>query len=153
MFKNVGRELKNWAKFLVIIFTIPWGIVALSFLFMGIAEEEWALVLLAVLLGPIIVVIGYFFARLTGIMLYAFGELVENTKIMKDALTVNTPANMVNSTNHAMQSGYRMSEKSSRVEEDEDDEDDDGNIMDKSIDDVMNEIRRRRKKSTGKYSR
>ena len=90
MFKNVGRELKNWAKFLVIVFTIPWGIVALSFLFMGIAEEEWALVLLAVLLGPIIVVIGYFFARLTGIMLYAFGELVENTKIMKDALTVNS---------------------------------------------------------------
>ena len=75
MYNNVGRELKNWAKLVVILLEIPSGIAgALLFYLIGIEGEE---IILGLLVGALVAVLGYYIARLVGIAIYAFGELVE----------------------------------------------------------------------------
>ena len=74
MFKNVGNELKMWAKVIVILSTLPW--VGLGvFLWTTLANNDagfWGFLVFACLS-----VVGYFIARFTGILTYAYGELVE----------------------------------------------------------------------------
>lgn len=84
MYDNVGRELKKWAEFIVHVQTIPSACLG-GFLFVSIAVESEKL-LLGLLVGALVTTIGYLLARLSAIMLYAFGELVEtNASTAKSA--------------------------------------------------------------------
>ena len=89
MFKNVGRELKNWAKAIVIFLTIPWVLAALIVIGMAIGDGDAVFIIITLFACPLLALLGYWLSRLAGIMLYAFGELVENTQIMKNALTMD----------------------------------------------------------------
>ncbi|MBO5129250.1 MAG: hypothetical protein J6B95_02755 [Oscillospiraceae bacterium] len=83
MFKNVGKELKNWARIIVILMTVPSVLVSIL-LIVIFAEQD--LTFLGIVFGVIVIALGYFFARLSAIMLYAYGELVDRTESIDDRL-------------------------------------------------------------------
>ena len=87
MFKRVGKEIRTWAKVLVILEMIPIvlaGIAcALYFIMDGYGDE---FVVIGILCGILIIVVGYFLARLSAIMLYSWGELVERTVCIDERL-------------------------------------------------------------------
>ena len=87
MFKRVGKEIRTWAKVLVILEMIPIvlaGIAcALYFIMDGYGDE---FVVIGILCGILIIVVGYFLARLSAIILYSWGELVERTVCIDERL-------------------------------------------------------------------
>ena len=80
MYKNVGSELKVWAKAIAIIAMVPFFMAAVGFLTSG---GEFLNLLIAV----VVAFFGYVIGRLSGILLYAFGELVENSTSIKEKLS------------------------------------------------------------------
>ena len=74
MFKNVGNELKVWAKIIVILLTVPSVLFGLFLIKAGI--DAWYDGLWLYIAGIVVAVAGYFLARLAGIFTYAFGELI-----------------------------------------------------------------------------
>jgi hypothetical protein len=87
MFKRVGKEIRTWAKVLVILEMIPIvlaGILcALYFIEEGPGEE---FIVIGILCGILIIVLGYFLARLSAIILYSWGELVERVVCIDERL-------------------------------------------------------------------
>ena len=78
MYKNVGGELKFWAKTLVVISAIPAMLLGIIIFFYGMSVGEGVGALLCIA-GVVVGVVGFIFARFLGILLYSFGELVERT--------------------------------------------------------------------------
>ena len=79
MFQNVGKEIKGWAKFIVVLITV-------MFVLTGcIVVIDYGLPVM-LLVGGILGVLGYFIGRLTAILLYAFGELVDASTEIKSIL-------------------------------------------------------------------
>jgi len=73
MFNDVGNELKNWARLIVILLTIPAVLAGIVLLIVFVEQE---MILLGVIIALVASVLGYILARLSAILLYAFGELV-----------------------------------------------------------------------------
>ena len=93
MFPNVGKELKNWAKFFFIITLIPFCLAALGALISVTSAVREGGFFLGLIAGGVIAAIGYFVARLSSILLYAFGELVDtNMEINKKLSAQAAPA-------------------------------------------------------------
>ena len=81
-FENVGKEIKMWAKTLAVLTFIPFCIGGLAVLFGAFAalgEAEGGAFLLGLIGAALIVGVGYLVARLSAIILYGFGELVDKT--------------------------------------------------------------------------
>lgn len=85
MFKRVGKEIKTWAKVLVILEMIPIVIAGVAVAMLAFAYDE-ELIIPGILCGILIVVLGYFIARLSSIMLYAKGELVDRVMRIDEKL-------------------------------------------------------------------
>lgn len=81
MFKRVGKEIKTWAKVLVILQMIPVVLLGLAaccggfVISDGMNESLYAVV--GIVVGILIIVLGYLLARLSAILLYAKGEAVD----------------------------------------------------------------------------
>ena len=74
MYPDVGNELKRWARILAILLTIPSVLLGLA-VFAIAAKYDYGF--RGFLAALIIAALGYFFARLSWITLYAYGELVD----------------------------------------------------------------------------
>ena len=85
MFKRVGREIKTWAKVLVILEMIP---VVMSGVGLAIAAAVYDddMLILGIICGIVVILLGYFFVRLANIMLYAKGELVDRVARIDEKL-------------------------------------------------------------------
>lgn len=81
MYNQVGKELKGWAKFIVILLTIPF--VAIGILLL-VALIDADLAFLGSVICLVTVLLGYALARLSGIILYAFGEIVDRLASIDD---------------------------------------------------------------------
>lgn len=81
MFKDVGKELKNWARVVVLLHTFPYAVIGVI-LWIILSQEDLAILGFAV--GAVIVAYGYILSRFKGIELYAYGELVDCVSIMKN---------------------------------------------------------------------
>ncbi len=90
MFKNVGREIRIWAKVLVILQMIPVAIGAIAVAFAMISQDP-DLTVPAILVGIIILVVGFFIARLGGLLLYSWGEMVVRVSAIDDKLNRMNP--------------------------------------------------------------
>lgn len=90
MFKNVGREIRIWAKVLVVLQMIPVTIGAVAVALAMISRSSKLLVP-AILLGIIIMVVGFFIARLGGLLLYSWGEMVVRVSDIDDKLARMNP--------------------------------------------------------------
>ena len=87
MFKRVGKEIRIWAKVLVILEMIPIVLAAIVCALYCITEGPSDIgVVLGIALGILIIVVGYFLARLSAIMLYSWGELVERVVCIDERL-------------------------------------------------------------------
>lgn len=148
MYKNVGCELKKWAKVIVVLFTIPWAVVALCIIGWAIAEEELDLFLISLCVGSMITLVGYWISRVVGILLYAFGELVDNSTLMKDALTANTAGtaleeNTISNMNQSKPVNNKMKEYQGKKED----------PADLLLEEIMKEFGKKSKSSNGKFRR
>lgn len=76
MYKDVGKEIKFWAKVSVVLLTIPFVLVGI-FVWLLLIEARSGFV--GFFVGLIVALIGYFFARLGSILLYGYGELIDRT--------------------------------------------------------------------------
>ena len=83
LYENIGRKIKNWAKWIFIVEAI--GAIITGFILMA---EVDVLYILLVFLGPIIAWVGSW-------ILYAFGELVEDVHAIrnKEGTTAEEKAN------------------------------------------------------------
>ncbi|MBO4938727.1 MAG: hypothetical protein J6C98_06990 [Oscillospiraceae bacterium] len=86
MFNHVGRELKNWARVIVILLTVPAVIIGFLLL-VTFAYED--MLLLGLIIGILVPGLGYFFARLAAIMLYAYGELVDRAESIDNKMELS----------------------------------------------------------------
>ncbi|MBQ7802177.1 MAG: hypothetical protein IJ375_07650 [Oscillospiraceae bacterium] len=83
MYHEVGQKIKKWAEILVIIDTIIFitlGVLVCAYFF---SRDE---MLLGLVLAVLVVLVGYFISWLSHLLLYAFGELVDRTISIDDAL-------------------------------------------------------------------
>lgn len=85
MFKRVGKEIRIWAKVLVILQLIPAVILCIGGAFLLIEEADFPPVL-AILAALVVLVLWYFLVRLSMIMLYSWGELVERVVCIDEKL-------------------------------------------------------------------
>lgn len=78
MYKNAGKSIKNIVRGVV-------GILLALFILLGIilACND------AVILGLIVAGVGCFFAWLSGLILYAYGDMADNIRVIAEALTVS----------------------------------------------------------------
>jgi len=82
MFSNVGKELKIWARIFFIAMIIVPVLLGLLLIIDGANNDTTGVILL----GIIIAVAGVLMARLSVILLYAFGDLVESTSAINQKL-------------------------------------------------------------------
>lgn len=90
MFKNVGREIRIWAKVFLVAQMIPVVIGAFAAAGAIITVNE-DFVFLGILAGILIVFIGYIFARLSCMMLYSWGEMVVRVTAIDEKLENMAP--------------------------------------------------------------
>ena len=85
MFKRVGKEIKTWAKVLVILGMIP--VVIGSAIGAFVLIDEGGINPIISILGAIIAIaLGYFLLRLCNMMLYSWGELVDRATMIDEKL-------------------------------------------------------------------
>ncbi len=86
---QVGKEIKGWAKVLAWLTFIPFILMGIVCLVLGLfGDGGFGGFLLFIIVGAVVVIIGYVMARLSSMMLYATGELVDqvmaiNARVMK----------------------------------------------------------------------
>lgn len=86
MYKNVGKEIKTWVDIIVWVQMIPvvlMGILAIVMM----AEQS---LLLGIGLGAVIIGVGHLLARLSGMIMYAFGEIAERILSIDEKLSKQT---------------------------------------------------------------
>lgn len=81
---QVGKEIKGWAKFLAWIAFIPYLLGAIVLVILGFASGGLGSFLLLVIIGAIVGAFGYVMARLSSMMLYATGELVDHVMTISE---------------------------------------------------------------------
>lgn len=86
MFKDVGKELKGRAQEYVLGRTALYGFLGGGISLAAIALVDPEYLFLSFVIGAICAVVGYFVAREKAIMLYAYGELVDCVKEMKELM-------------------------------------------------------------------
>ena len=78
-FKHIGKEIKGWAKALAIVIFIPFviaGVVTLVPALMSLADGEMDQ-MFTVIVAVLFVGLGYLIARLSAIILFGYGELID----------------------------------------------------------------------------
>lgn len=85
MFKRVGKEIKAWAKALVILGMIPVVIGSGVGAFLMIDEMDIPPVV-SILAAIICILLGYFLLRLCNMMLYSWGEVVDRVTRIDEKL-------------------------------------------------------------------
>lgn len=93
MYKRVGKEIKAWAKALVILGMIP--VVVGSGIGAFLMIDEMNIPPVVSILGAIIVILfGYFLLRLCNMMLYSWGEVVDRVTQIDEKMEklMNRPA-------------------------------------------------------------
>lgn len=85
MFKRVGREIKAWAKALVILGMIPVVVGSGVGAFLMIDEMDMPPVV-SILAAIICILLGYFLLRLCNMMLYSWGEVVDRVTRIDEKL-------------------------------------------------------------------
>ena len=76
MNENVGKNIKRWAKVLFVIFLILTGISLFALFVFAIAEDEEMAAAMFFLLPPM-GALGYCIVRVSMLVLYGFGELID----------------------------------------------------------------------------
>ena len=90
MYKDVGKELKRCAEIIVVLLTVPSILVGIAVLAV-LADND--LMILGLIAAAVVIGIGYFFARLLAMGLYAFGELVDRVCAMEERSREKKPDN------------------------------------------------------------
>ena len=96
MFQDVGNEIKNMAETRVILSVIVAVIVAIA-LVIVLAHIGLLWMIVGIVLGMAIVGLTYFSARMNVIMMYGYGELIDEVKVIRqhiapqDAVTFTNP--------------------------------------------------------------
>ena len=70
LYENIGKKIKNWAKWIFVLETAAAIISGLGLFFAG--EDPWLIGLLLIFVGPLIALVSTW-------LLYGFGELIEKT--------------------------------------------------------------------------
>ena len=91
MFNNVGREIKGWAKLLLVLLTIPWIVAGFGVVAMMLEMDE-DLMILGLILGLTVAGFGYVLARFSAMFIYAYGQLVETVDAMNETLRSMRPS-------------------------------------------------------------
>ena len=88
LYRNIGGKIKSWAKWIFVVESICAIITGLILLMdWGLDDAWWSL--LIIFLGPVI-------AWVSSWILYAFGELVEDTHAMRNRISPVTEQDAVN---------------------------------------------------------
>jgi hypothetical protein len=95
-FDEVGKDIKGLARTLGYIIFAGFVISAIACFFSGIAIGNGA-GLLMLLLAVVILVIGYFVSRVSVMLLYGFGELIDNVMSINDRVRNLGKRNITNS--------------------------------------------------------
>lgn len=91
MYKNVGREIKNVAQAIVVLLAAPAVLLGVALCFV----LGKSIGFFGVVIGIGIIVVGILLARLSGMVIYGFGELVENSAEIRKNLRNNDSAHDV----------------------------------------------------------
>ena len=78
MYENVGKSIKNLVKTIVTVGMIVWVVIGIVIL--ATSGENGAI------LGILVAVVGCFMSWLSGLVLYAYGEMADNLKSIKEAV-------------------------------------------------------------------
>lgn len=91
MYKNIGRKIKGFAKFICaagIIVSVLWGacIIILAALSTTTIPHDEAITLMttSIISGSIIIIIGSLASWLGSLCLYGFGELIEKVTVISE---------------------------------------------------------------------
>ena len=77
MYENAGKSIKNLVKTIVTISMIMWIVIGIVVMATGD---------IGVILGILVAVVGCFMSWLSGLILYAYGEMADNLKSIKEAI-------------------------------------------------------------------
>ena len=81
MFNNIGEKIKKLAKFLFLLIIALYVLIGICMaISLGVQDDGNLGLIVGVVLFPVIVGVGILVAWLNTIILYAFGELVDNSK-------------------------------------------------------------------------
>ena len=80
LYENIGGKIKNWAKWIFIVEAIGAVIGGIVYFVENDLDDGW--------IGVLIIFLGPVAAWVSSWLLYAFGELVENSGIAKEKLTL-----------------------------------------------------------------
>lgn len=95
MYPDVGKEIKRWAKFLVVLMTLPAVLLGIVVFAIMATQDSGLWTFLGLLAGLAVGTLGYFFARLSYIILYAYGELTDCVSSIANNVGVKKGGNPV----------------------------------------------------------
>ena len=91
MYPDVGKEIKKVAKTAVVLMTIPAVLLAIAVFAICATTNDGLYVLLGLAAGAGIISVGYFSAKMAMMLLYGYGELIDEVKEIRQ--TVNPRKN------------------------------------------------------------
>ena len=90
MYPDVGNEIKKLAKTVVILVTIPAVLIAIVLFALCATTNQGLYVLLGLAVGAGIIGVTYFFGRMAMILLYGYGELIDEVKEIRQKINPQT---------------------------------------------------------------
>ena len=90
MFKNVGKEIKNWASVYIMLMMIPAVILSLFLVVWFTFEWKAAGFLLSFIPSCMYLIVTFILARRSTMEMYAFGEITENVAQIREYIIANS---------------------------------------------------------------
>ncbi len=103
-FDEVGKDIKGLAKVLGYIIFTGFVILAIACFVGGVATENGPTIILMLLLAVVILVVGYYVSRVSVMLLYGFGEMIDNVMSINGRVEKLEKKNVAASTNTAAKS-------------------------------------------------
>lgn len=87
IYPEVGKKIKALAKVLLVLMMIPSVLLGIGIIVLFAQSKSEQLTVVGFIIGIGVIALGYFFAWLSNILLYAYGELVDKTVSIESYLT------------------------------------------------------------------
>ena len=108
MFKNIGRKIKGFAKFLFWLTIIGFSIAALVVIVFTVNDRNSALIGILVAIG--LIVAGIILGWLQNFLLYGYGELIDSTQKILEELEVKS-LTILNTRLHVIDEENKLSKE------------------------------------------
>ena len=82
MYNNIGKKIKGIIEAVTKISITIWVIIGVFFVLGGIGSGEFAIAVMGIIIAPLMCLVSW----LSGLMIYAFGEITDNIQAIRNKL-------------------------------------------------------------------